>query len=1139
MPKKTPSSIEGGSVVISDSDSGKIAGAVPTPAQGSTIPISTLQDSKGSAESIHYQQPQSHGEKDMSNKKNFTELQKQFAISKPLGVKPVLPVKRSPSNQQPIVSSDSIHSSDGDSSSSSTPNLTEVLSTDDVAHQSTQDNINNASSVILSPRRGVSNTDVVALSKNNVNSPPTSDNQQQTKATTQPLKDSITSQPQQQEDLMSKRKSVSDLQKLFANKIPNVMIPRRARREEILIGTKPPVFVHDRESGLEESDEAKEKKKRQEMMAKRSSQPNLSTAVIMQQGAAMAAIRAKKQQQQQQEKQHEDQVFPSMQPKSPRQIQKKDDPLSPQSSRQISSNRNQTEASASITGHVQQDKPASQYSEDNISGESSQLERQSSASKLASLLRRKKENAAQGSNPTEEISNSSMSSSTGVRQLPNKPSDSVPLPSTTTADQSSLSNSTNTNSLVVEEGMVGKRKSVNDLKMAFANFAPMMAIPKRSRRNEIIVTQNSEMTIPVVDEPTGEDEKELAEKKKRQQMMSKRVSQPNLSSALIMQQGTLMATIRAKREANDQLQKSTGQQQQDVKVQSPKTTVETAQTQHEQNIADNKNNVNILHGTLERHRSGTTLAAVREKPEMQQQQQQEKPKQAVVSSNSPMAQTNIATSQPIAVLPVTSEWEEYLDDSSGKFYYYNTKTEETTWVKPLNFHPSTETTDQTSMNKQQIQNQEKQQQQQPQHQEQQREQQKQQVSATNDEELFKKLNVSELMKMVKSIRTSVIPLSDDNTLANYIAKFHKSKGKAKVKAEELASYSKIVPKSPFHLDIPEKDEKACQKIYEWVNQFLALQVPDVSLAKELIDFGLINGALRNEIFFYVAKQSNGNSKNVLRGLQLLAALLTGFPPSADLAEALANFLHHLLKSDEAGVPSYSSIVAKRLSRRCVSGARKCPPSVTYISNSFRGDIEPLPIFGAFLEEYLEWQYKSYRKEHGLYILELLMRRLEDIGAYKTEGIFRLSGDIDTIEMKMEKFEYGDFDVSDVKDPHVISSLLKIWLRELAEPIVPLYLYSTCLKAADRKDDCIAVLKQFPEINYILLTEIIQYLATVLTEDFSANTKMEIDSMVVVFAPNLIRCPPTMTDPRLLMTNSALEGKFIKNLILSFRERMKK
>lgn len=53
-----------------------------------------------------------------------------------------------------------------------------------------------------------------------------------------------------------------------------------------------------------------------------------------------------------------------------------------------------------------------------------------------------------------------------------------------------------------------------------------------------------------------------------------------------------------------------------------------------------------------------------------------------------------------------------------------------------------------------------------------------------------------------------------------------------------------------------------------------------------------------------------------------------------------------------------------------------------------------------------------------------------------EGIFRVPGDTEQVYGLRIQLDKGDFDLSNITDPNTPASLLKLWLRELSEALIP-------------------------------------------------------------------------------------------------------
>lgn len=61
------------------------------------------------------------------------------------------------------------------------------------------------------------------------------------------------------------------------------------------------------------------------------------------------------------------------------------------------------------------------------------------------------------------------------------------------------------------------------------------------------------------------------------------------------------------------------------------------------------------------------------------------------------------------------------------------------------------------------------------------------------------------------------------------------------------------------------------------------------------------------------------------------------------------------------------------------------------------------------------------------------------------------------------------------DPHVPADVLKHWLRELVEPVIPLGRYKDGLAASDSPAQCAAFAKSLPKVHYDTLDWLLQWL----------------------------------------------------------------
>eukprot|EP01121_Diplochlamys_sp_Union-15-3_P019676 TRINITY_DN747_c0_g1_i3.p1 TRINITY_DN747_c0_g1~~TRINITY_DN747_c0_g1_i3.p1 ORF type:complete len:164 (-),score=22.99 TRINITY_DN747_c0_g1_i3:87-578(-) len=148
-----------------------------------------------------------------------------------------------------------------------------------------------------------------------------------------------------------------------------------------------------------------------------------------------------------------------------------------------------------------------------------------------------------------------------------------------------------------------------------------------------------------------------------------------------------------------------------------------------------------------------------------------------------------------------------------------------------------------------------------------------------------------------------------------------------------------------------------------------------------------------------------------------------------------------------------------------------------------------------------------------------------------EGLFRLSGNRERVEHLQKMYDLGEpVDLEAEKDPHVISSLLKGYFRELPEPLLTTDLYSEFINAYDKDDrqkstkQLVEVLKKLPQPNKILL----KFLITLLASAARANNLMTSANLAICFAPNLFRSD--MESPDLILTHSPIYNSIVRLFI---------
>lgn len=206
------------------------------------------------------------------------------------------------------------------------------------------------------------------------------------------------------------------------------------------------------------------------------------------------------------------------------------------------------------------------------------------------------------------------------------------------------------------------------------------------------------------------------------------------------------------------------------------------------------------------------------------------------------------------------------------------------------------------------------------------------------------------------------------------------------------------------------------------------------------------------------------------------------------------------------------------------------------------------------------------------VVTLLTELIKRHGGFQTEGMFRLAADQDDVAFFKDEINGGDYSclreppplppdqqdsraaadrrslrssmssggdgdlpedqLSTVKltDVHVAAGLLKSWLRDLKEPLVPFALYSKAVLAGSSNDpaDALAVVKALPPANQRTLRHLVAFMAE-LSQHHAVN-RMDASNTAMVFAPNLLK--DASSSAMQFAMQSEQERKFVEHLINS-------
>ncbi|XP_066501618.1 rho GTPase-activating protein 24 isoform X2 [Hoplias malabaricus] len=191
------------------------------------------------------------------------------------------------------------------------------------------------------------------------------------------------------------------------------------------------------------------------------------------------------------------------------------------------------------------------------------------------------------------------------------------------------------------------------------------------------------------------------------------------------------------------------------------------------------------------------------------------------------------------------------------------------------------------------------------------------------------------------------------------------------------------------------------------------------------------------------------------------------------------------------------------------------------------------IFGQKLEETVR-----YERRYGNKLAPMLVEQCVDFirqWGLKEEGLFRLPGQANLVKELQDAFDCGEKPSFDSNtDVHTVASLLKLYLRELPEPVIPFCKYEeflSCTKLLSRDQDTgmkelRRQVESLPLVNYNLLKYICRFLDEV--QSFSGVNKMSVQNLATVFGPNILRAK--VEDPVAIMEGAILIQQLMAVLI---------
>ncbi|XP_064384607.1 rho GTPase-activating protein 39-like isoform X2 [Halichondria panicea] len=381
------------------------------------------------------------------------------------------------------------------------------------------------------------------------------------------------------------------------------------------------------------------------------------------------------------------------------------------------------------------------------------------------------------------------------------------------------------------------------------------------------------------------------------------------------------------------------------------------------------------------------------------------------------------------------------------------------------------------------------------------------------------------------------------SLANFkdLSQHRKGFFRKKVTIANMLAWTKDPIKQPMLQTRDKQLRKEACEMFKLLLQYMGdrkTKQKDVNLiALDITSQAWEKKGLRDELYIQLCRQtsSNSNPKSLRRGWEMFAICLALFPPSIKFRGYLEGYLWRHVEPSPAfkGVPVevFAQYCHKRVEKMAQSGAKKGvkKPAVEEIIHAKDAPFNP-SMFGNTLEDTMELQQEKFPSfdQKLPWVVPALTEAVLRLQGPQTEGIFRVPGDIDEVNILKLKLDKGLVTMDKLSDPHVPASLLKLWFRELEEPLIPAGYYDECINNCDNEMNALSLVDSLPELNKKLLLYLVDFLKQFITPENIEATKMGLDNIAMVWAPNFLRCPSD--DHTLIFQNTRKEMAFLRVLL---------
>ncbi|XP_069135362.1 active breakpoint cluster region-related protein-like [Argopecten irradians] len=193
------------------------------------------------------------------------------------------------------------------------------------------------------------------------------------------------------------------------------------------------------------------------------------------------------------------------------------------------------------------------------------------------------------------------------------------------------------------------------------------------------------------------------------------------------------------------------------------------------------------------------------------------------------------------------------------------------------------------------------------------------------------------------------------------------------------------------------------------------------------------------------------------------------------------------------------------------------------------------VFGVRLKTIISREHKTVPTIVTTCLKEIEARGLDEVGIYRVSGV---TSEIQRLKKTFDKNMRAGTNAISSSDIHAVTGVLKLFFRELPEPLFTeanykAFISTVGLKDLPSKEKCmLQLLHDLPDENYYTIVSVIEHLVKVV--QFESENKMSISNLATVFGPTLLQ--PAVSDSKLNPAQIMMQGAqdvFTQAEVLSF------